>query len=607
MSAQTTSWILELVDHISSPMKTVMTNSTTAAKGVEKVGTELNGLQGKMSGIANMPGKILGALGIGFGMFQFVSMMDKGIEKAHTLHLAEAQVEAGLKSTGNAAGMTMQSIDEIAKKIGHDALNSKADLVSMESILLTFPNVSHKTFGAASQAITDMSTRMKTDLGSTSLQVGKALQDPILGITALRRAGVNFNTEQKEMIKNLVKGGNMAAAQTMIITELNKEFGGSAKAAFDATPMARYNKNIGAIQVQMGNAVIGVQTMMAPALETISSTMLNIFKKIGDNIQPVMNSIAPIWDTISLVFSTAWSYISAFLGEVGGVINFLTGTKATGDGVADTMRTIGSVLEYLGYPIKALGDMLVFLIDKFGFVGIGYGIITAGQWLWNIALDANPIGLIIAGVALLVGTIMYAFDKFGAFRGGIYATWEALKGFGNIIKEYVIDRIQGVLSGLGGLMKAIVQMFKKDFKGAWETAKQAGMDLTGISAGQKAIENAKNAGKKIGSAYQQGVSEVATNDKKKAEADKSKKKDTDLSKGGTSPFIQPAGLGSSATGTKGGLSGSGGGVGGVKTINQKIEIKNYFTVSGGGDVEGIAEKVVRAINDRLRDATVALN
>jgi len=202
---------------------------------------------------------------------------------------------------------------------------------------------------------------------------------------------------------------------------------------------------------------------------------------------------------------------------------------------------------------------------------------------------------------------MYAFDKFGAFRGGIYATWEALKGFGNIIKEYVIDRIQGVLSGLGGLMKAIVQMFKKDFKGAWETAKQAGMDLTGISAGQKAIENAKNAGKKIGSAYQQGVSEVATNDKKKAEADKSKKKDTDLSKGGTSPFIQPAGLGSSATGTKGGLSGSGGGVGGVKTINQKIDIKNYFTVSGGGDVEGIAEKVVRAINDRLRDATVALN
>jgi len=606
MSAQTTSWILELVDHISSPMKNVVGNSINAAKGVEKVGAELNGLQSKMSGIANMPGKILGALGIGFGMFQFVSMMDKGIEKAHELHAAEAQIEAGLKSTGYAAGMTMKSIEDVAKGISSQSKYGRTDLLSMQSILVTFPGITSKTFGVASQAIADMSTRMKQDLSSTAVQVGKALQDPVQGITALRRVGVNFDGEQKKIIKDLVANGHKAAAQTLILTELNKEFGGSAKAAFDADPLSRYNKNVGAIQLQMGSAVVYLQQMMAPALENVSGFMKDIFTKIADNIQPVMTAIAPIWDTISLVFKTAWSYISAFLGEVGGVIGFLTGTKSTGDGVADTMRTIGSVLEYLSYPVKALGDMLVFLIDKFGFVGIGYGIITAGQWLWNVAMDANPIGLIIGGVALLVGTIMYAFDKFGAFRGGIYATWEALKGFGNIIKEYVIDRIQGVLSGLGGLMKAMVQMFHKDFNGAWETAKKAGMDLTGISAGQKAIENAKNAGKKIGSAYQQGVSEVAANDKKKAESDKTKKKDTDLSKGGTSPFIQPAGLGTSGTGTKGGLSGSGGGVGGVKTINQKIDIKNYFTMNGGGDVQSIAETVVRAINDRLRDATVAL-
>jgi hypothetical protein len=333
--------------------------------------------------------------------------------------------------------------------------------------------------------------------------------------------------------------------------------------------------------------------------------MKNMFTKIGENISPLLDSIAPIWDTISVVFQTAWSYISSFLGEVGGVIEFLTGTKSTGDGVADTMRTIGSVLEYLSYPVKALGDMLVFLIDKFGFVGIGYGIITAGQWLWNVAMDANHIGLIIGSVALLVGTIMYAFDKFGVFRGGIYATWEAIKGFGNIIKEYVIDRVQGLLSGLGGIAKAIGQLFSKDFKGAWATAKQAGADILGFTAGKNAIKNASETGKKIGAAYQQGVSEVNAIDKKKADAVAAKKKDTDLSKGGISPIIKPTSLGGGTSG-KGGLSGSGGGVGGVKTINQKIEIKNYFSVSGGADAQGIAETVVRAINDRLRDATVAL-
>jgi len=586
-------------------MKNVVNNSTHAAKGVEKVGTELNGLQGKMSGIANMPGKILGALGIGFGMFQFVAMMDKGIEKAHELHAAEAQIEAGLKSTGYAAGMTMQSIGDVAKQISSNSKLSRTDLLSMQSILVTFPDITSKTFGTASQAIADMSVRMKQDLSSTAVQVGKALQDPERGITALRRVGVNFNKEQTEVIKNLVANGQKAAAQTLILKELNTEFGYSAKAAFDADPLARYNKAVGGIQLQMGEAVVNVQKMLAPGLESIALFMKDIFTRVGDNMQPVMDAIAPIWDTISLVFKTAWNYISAFLGEVGGVIEFLTGTKSTGDGVADTMRTIGSVLEYLSYPIKVLGDMLVFVIDKFGFVAIGYGIITAAQWLWNVAMDANPIGLVIAGIAVLVGTIMYAWDKFGVFRGGIMATWETIKGFGYILKEYVIDRIQGLLSGLGGIAKAIGQLFSRDFKGAWETAKQAGADLFGITAGKNALHNAALVGTQVGLAYQKGVSEVAAIDKKKAdETSAKKKKDTDLSKG-FSPAIKPTDISGGGLG-KGGLSGSGGGVGGVKTINQRIDIKNYFSVSGGSDVESIAERVVRVINDRLRDATVAL-
>ena len=604
MSAQTTSWILELVDHISSPMKNVVAHSNNAAKGVEKVGAEVNGLAGKMNGIANLPGKILGGLGIGFGMFQFISMMDKGIEKAHELHAAEAQIEAGLKSTGYAAGMTMQSIGDVAKQISSNSKLSRTDLLSMQSILVTFPDITSKTFGTASQAIADMSVRMKQDLSSTAVQVGKALQDPERGITALRRVGVNFNKEQTEVIKNLVANGKKAEAQTLILKELNTEFGGSAKAAFDADPLARYNKAVGGIQLQMGEAVVGIQKVLAPGLESIALFMKDIFTRIGENMQPVMDAIAPIWDSITLVFKTAWTYISAFLGQVGGVLEFLTGTKSTGDGVVDTMRTIGAVLEYLSYPIKALGDMLVFVIDKFGFVAIGYGIITAAQWLWNIAMDANPIGLVIAGVALLVGTIMYAWDKFGVFRGGIMATWEAIKGFGNIIKEYVIDRIKGILSGLGGLAKAIGQLFSGNFKEAWATAKQAGADLLGVTADQNAIKNAAAAGKKIGSAYQKGVSEVDAIDKKKAaDAEEKKKKDTDLSKDKTSPIIQPTALGS---GGKGGLSGSGGGVGGVKSITQRIDIKNYFTVSEGSNVEAIAERVVRVINDRLRDATVAL-
>jgi len=601
MSAQTTTWILDLVDHLSSPMKNVVNNSNEASKGVEKVEKEVNSLHKTMGSVGNM----LGAFGIGLGIYQVFDYLKKTTESAGDLLTAEAEVKAGLESTKNAAGVTFDAIEKVNNGLFHASNFSRAQLMDMQSILVTFPAITSKSYGTASQAMADMAERMHQGLKETAIQVGKALQDPVKGAMALHRVGVNLSADQMSSIKQMVASGNKLGAQQLIMTELNTEFAGSAKAAYDTKPLMGFKKTMEDVGDLIGNGIINVEKFITPTMNSIGNYIESVVIKIGDNIQPIFNAIAPIWNTISLVFQTAWNYISEFLSEVGGVIDFLTGTKTTGDGVVDTMRTIGSVLEYISYPIKALGDMLVFLIDKFGWVAIGYGVITAAQWLWNVAMDANPIGLIIGGVALLVGTIMYAWDKFGVFRGGIMATWETLKGFGNIINEYVIDRVEGLISGLGGIAKAIGQLFHKDFKGAWETAKQAGMDLTGITAGQKAIENAKNAGKSIGSAYQQGVSEVAANDKKKAEADKTKKKDTDLSKGGISPIIKPTGLGSSGSG-KGGLSGSGGGVGGVKTINQKIEIKNYFSVSGGGDVEGIAEKVVRAINDRLRDATVVL-
>jgi len=281
----------------------------------------------RLGGAFSKMGGILGTMGIGFGMFQVVNLMEKGIEKAHILHLAQAQIQAGLISTGNAAGMTMQSIDAIATKISDHSLSSRADILSMQSILLTFPNVSKQTFGSASQAITDMSTRMKTDLSSTALQVGKALQDPILGITALRRAGVNFNGEQKEMIKNLVKGGNMAAAQTMILTELNKEFGGSAQAAYDATPLAKYNKVVGKIQTMIGELGLKIQEKLAPHLEGIATKFKAIVKfgievgkwmynhkalVLGLAVAFGVLTVAINYNTIVTKLSAAWTSVAAF-------------------------------------------------------------------------------------------------------------------------------------------------------------------------------------------------------------------------------------------------------------------------------------------------------
>ena len=70
------------------------------------------------------------------------------------------------------------------------------------------------------------------------MQLGKALNDPVGGMTALRKAGVQLSEEQQNAVKAFVEQGNVMEAQKVILGELNKEFGGSAEALGNSIPGA---------------------------------------------------------------------------------------------------------------------------------------------------------------------------------------------------------------------------------------------------------------------------------------------------------------------------------------------------------------------------------
>lgn len=141
------------------------------------------------------------------------------------------QMDAVLKSTGGAAGIAREELIRLSEGFQKTTTYSHDTVMEAQNLMLTFTNVNKSVFPQSIQAILDMSTAMGQDLKGSAIQVGKALQDPILGVTALRRVGVNFNEAQTEVIKNLVKTGQAAKAQALILKELTTEFGGSAAAA----------------------------------------------------------------------------------------------------------------------------------------------------------------------------------------------------------------------------------------------------------------------------------------------------------------------------------------------------------------------------------------
>lgn len=143
---------------------------------------------------------------------------------------AAAQLDAVLKSTGGAAGMTRDSVLGLAESLQSLTAYDDDTILSAENLMLTFTSISKDVFPQAIATVLDMSAALGQDLKGSTIQLGKALQDPIQGISALQRVGVNFNDTQKEQIKLMVESGNIMGAQKLILAELAKEFGGSAAA-----------------------------------------------------------------------------------------------------------------------------------------------------------------------------------------------------------------------------------------------------------------------------------------------------------------------------------------------------------------------------------------
>ena len=144
-----------------------------------------------------------------------------------------AQLEARLKSTKGAAGLTAEELFGMAEGLQDVTTFGDEAIIAMQGVLLTFTQIRGDVFEEATERILDMSTVLGRDLQSSALQVGKALNDPIKGISQLVEAGVNLSPQQQALVRGFIEIGDVVSAQRVLLAELDTQFGDSARAARD--------------------------------------------------------------------------------------------------------------------------------------------------------------------------------------------------------------------------------------------------------------------------------------------------------------------------------------------------------------------------------------
>lgn len=436
---------------------------------------------------------------------------------------AQNKLQAVLKSTGGVAGVTAEGVNALSARIQEMSVIDDEAATNAQSMLLTFTNIknvgdgANAVFDRATIAATNMSQAMGTDLQGSIVQVGKALNDPVKGISALSKVGVSFTEDQKKVIEKMVATGDTAGAQKLILAELGKEFGGVAKAMAD-TPAGELQQSMN----DLGNAAEGVGAVIAPMVSAIAgwvSKIAKAFQGLSPTAQKIIVAILGIVAAVGPLLLITAKLIEAFK-----VVQVAMAAMS----INPFVLIIAGVILLAVLIVKNWGTIKKFLFAVWEVLK------KAGMAVWNVIGGVvmavwNTIKAVVGAVikaitiyiqawlavvkAVFNAVKFVAVTVWNAIKAAVAVVWAVIKGIASAylafwkmvfnavasVAKVVWKAISAVIRTVWGIVKAIAQAYMAFWKTVFHVvAAVAKAVWTGI---KKVISVVWGAIKAIATAY----------------------------------------------------------------------------------------------------------
>lgn len=279
-------------------------------------------------------GGAIGDILIG-GIRKAMSFAGNMIAEVNETEEAQKRLNNVLKTTGEAAGFSSDQLNAIAADLEKLTGIEGEVITGMQAVMATFTNVRGDVFTDATKAAMDMADFMGTDMQGAIVQVGKALNDPIRGVSALSEVGVSFTEKQKEQIKALTESGDIVSAQRIILAELQTEYGGASDLTDSFTDRSKaLSTAVSGLMEAGGQLLITFMEPFMPLAETAIAIMQDMVEPalfVADGIAemtaaaldmlPAIGDLFPAFEEMALqtrlVIATWKEYLGIAFLEVG--------------------------------------------------------------------------------------------------------------------------------------------------------------------------------------------------------------------------------------------------------------------------------------------------
>lgn len=385
-----------------------------------------------MKGIGKVAAGVFGGGALLGGASALAGQISDVFAEARDSEKVGRLTNAVIKSTGGVAGVSAKQVSDYANALSNKIGVDDEAIQSSQNLLLTFTNVrngvgkGNDIFNRATTTIQDMSAALGQDGKSSAIQLGKALNDPIKGITALSRVGVSFTKKQKDQIKTMVESGDTLGAQKVILGELNREFGGAAEAATD--PMQKLGVIASNLKERLGVALL-------PIVEKAATWL-------GENLPDAIDTAAKF-------------FTNDLLPPIKSFAQFVKN-----DVIPVVVTIIGWFKEHKAVAI-ALGIGIAALVAPFATLAVGLVVLWTRFKTFRTVVMA-----VINAVSTTVRTVLNGIRAFWETWGGRISSFT--RGIFNGIKTY----ISGVINVIRGIIKVVTALIRGDWSAAWDGIKQ---------------------------------------------------------------------------------------------------------------------------------------
>jgi len=396
----------------------------------------MNKMQTKMLGFSKTMKKHFGGVGkditklskgidraaIGIGASAVAAVVgiaiaaNKATEAWNHQAAAIASVEATLLSTGGTVGRSLAQLEAQASSIQKNTfIGDEAILQGVTAQMLTFTNITGSAFDRAQQAVVDVSAKLnglntsEESLRATTIALSKALNDPVANLGALSRSGIQFSVTQKAMIKRMVESGKITQAQDIILTEIEKQYGGTA---------AAIAKTTAGLKLQEANLRGDSWELLGKAIEPVVKKLLEFRIQALDKINPLIDKLS--------------AYISENADRFGEWLDKVDIGKLI-DSMLSFGRTVIDVVKF----VSPLAPMLLTLVVAIKAVAVAMAI-------YNSVMMLNPTTWIIVAIIALIAAIVLIVQ----YWEEIVAAMQPFIDIGKEIWAVILEIGQAFMAGL---------------------------------------------------------------------------------------------------------------------------------------------------------------